>query len=125
MSARSNAVIWIDHRQAKIFHVGLHDDAKIVIHAHQSVQRTHHAALHENGTAEPVDTEFFQRIAGALEHGGRTLISGPGRARLELEAYLAQHRPDLAPQLLAVDASASPDEAGLLLVAAVWLDGAH
>jgi hypothetical protein len=59
----------------------------------------------------PVDTEYFARIASALNHVGGTLLAGPGEARFELGRYLGQSRPDLASHVHELDTPAHPGDA--------------
>ncbi len=95
MSARFHGMVWIDHREARVFHFNAREDHEVVVNSHVSVQRLHHQADHASGDA--VDTEFFHRVVAALTHVGATLITGPGRVKYALASYMTQHRPDLAP----------------------------
>jgi stalled ribosome rescue protein Dom34 len=124
MSERLNAVVWIDHREAKVMLLGPIEDSRLVIHSHLSVQRAHHQSGRGGGSGETVDAEFFKRIVTALHQGGITLVSGPGNAGTELQAYIAKHRPDLAVHLLDVGVPDRSDEARLLVLARDWLQRA-
>ena len=117
MSARYNAIVWINHREAAVFHVNAAEDIKLVIDSHTSVQRLHHQG-HPDGTAhQPVDTEFFARIVAALNHTGGTLIAGPGEAKHEFDRYLNLNRPDLAARALILPTNEHPNDAELIALA--------
>jgi stalled ribosome rescue protein Dom34 len=114
MNAPFHGIVWVDHREAKLFNVleTEHDD--LVINSHTSVQRLHHQPSKEPGRA--VDVEFFRRIVTALNHTKNTLLTGPGNAKFELKRYIEEHRPDLAPKV-SETALDYPEEAGLRALA--------
>ena len=77
MNGIHHALIWIDHREAK---VRCRDDEETPIDTHSAtlLQRLHHRATGwEAGAKPPDDTEFYQRILGALDPTGAILITGP------------------------------------------------
>jgi stalled ribosome rescue protein Dom34 len=114
MGAPLHTIVWVDHREAKLFNVlgSEHDD--VVINSHTSVQRLHHQASKDPGQA--VDVEFFRRIVAALNHTRGMLITGPGNAKFELKRYIEEHRPDLAPRVSETELD-TPGEAGLRALA--------
>jgi stalled ribosome rescue protein Dom34 len=107
-------MVWIDHREARVFHFNAEQDSEVVVNSHVSVQRLHHQADHPAGDA--VDTEFFHRIVGALTHTGGTLVTGPGGAKYALAKYMNQHRPDLAAKV-SDQTLAHPGDAEVLALA--------
>jgi stalled ribosome rescue protein Dom34 len=110
MTAAVRSMVWIDHREAKLFNVLGGDHGDVVINSHTSVQRLHHQPSKDAGHAP--DVEFFRRIVAALEHTRGTLVTGPGNAKFELKRYIEEHRPDLAPRVSDKEID-HPDEAGL------------
>ncbi len=115
MSAYTHAVVWVDHREAKVFQ--FHDDLahKLVIHSHLSVQRAHHRGHGEDdphGVA--VDGEFFKRIVTALDHTHAALLAGPGAAKLDLAGYINAQRPDLAVRISRSESPSYPGDAALV-----------
>lgn len=117
MSEYFDAIVFIDRREAKVFHFSALDDVKLVI-MHTSARRRHHQADHEDGTKHAVDEEFLRRIAESLDHTGHTLITGPGNSKFELETYLGRHRPDLAARISGVENLVDAgDDGGILALA--------
>ncbi len=116
MDQNYHAVVWLDHSEAKIFRFAQNEDTEFHIHAHTSLQRLHHRRNGwEAGGNPPVDTEFFERIAGALDHMGGTVITGPGNAKSALKEFLDHTRPELASRVFAVEvADAHPGTHALL-----------
>jgi stalled ribosome rescue protein Dom34 len=102
MSEYFDAIIFIDRREAKLFHFSAKDEMKLVF-MHTAAQRVHHQADHEDGTEHAVDDEFLRSVVGALDHSGHTLLCGPGNAKYELQAYLQNHEPDLAARIAGVE----------------------
>lgn len=118
MSAQRHAIVWVDHQEARIFQIDAAEPSRIDIHSHVSVQRLHHRQNPDPRAPPPVDTEFYDRIAAALDHAGGTLITGPGNAKYELDAYLRQARPGLATKVNAENLRTHPGDAALVAIAA-------
>jgi stalled ribosome rescue protein Dom34 len=114
MGAPLHTIVWVDHREAKLFNVLGSEQDDVVINSHTSVQRLHHQASKDPGQA--VDVEFFRRIVAALNHTRGMLITGPGNAKFELKRYIEEHRPDLAPRVSETELD-TPGEAGLRALA--------
>ena len=109
-----HAVVWVDHSEAKVFRFSGKEQSEVDIHAHASLQRLHHRqGGWEAGGNPPEHAEFFQRIAGALDHTGGTVVTGPGHAKEELKSYLDQHRSDVASRVFAVETLDHPTASGL------------
>ncbi len=105
----AHVVLWIDHKEAKIFHVNETGfDAEAVkapgAHVHRHPQ---HTAEH----AHPVDlNHFFDRALQALEGAREVLVMGPGSAKLELIKYVHKHRPGLESMIVGVETSDHPTD---------------
>jgi hypothetical protein len=116
MSEYPDAVIFIDRRQAKLFHFSATDDIKLVF-MHTSAKRRHHQADHEDGTLHGVDDEFLHRIVESLDHTGHTLITGPGNSKFELQTYMERHKPVLAARISGVETLDDPKDSEILALA--------
>jgi stalled ribosome rescue protein Dom34 len=116
MSEYLDAIIFIDRRQAKVFHVSATDQVKLVLE-HTSAHRRHHQADHEDATPHAVDDEFLKRIAESLGHDGYTLIAGPGNSKFELQTYLERHKPDLAARVVGVESLNNAREGDIVAMA--------
>jgi stalled ribosome rescue protein Dom34 len=90
----SHIALWIDHNEARIFHVEAttFDEATISSPNHH-VRR--HPKHDEQRTHNHPDDEhrFFHEIAGALVGAERILIMGPSKTKLLLLRYLQRHAP--------------------------------
>ena len=83
MSARYHAIVWMNHNTAEVFRVRTHEDSKVVVNSHTSLQRLHHRGPVDGSGHDPVDTDYFGRIASTLNHVDGILLAGPGQARFE------------------------------------------
>ena len=108
MSNRHVAV-WLDHNEARIFHVDADSFDAAQIAAPQ-----HHVHRHPKVTAEhehPVDAQkYFHEIAHALEKAEEILILGPSTAKLELIKHVHKHDQALGPKIVGVETVDHPTD---------------
>jgi len=117
MSEHYHAIVWIDHREAKIFHFNATDVDRAVLHSHATGQHLHHKANTTGSGHLGVDKEFFHRVVEALTHTGALLITGPANAKTELKNYIDQQRPELAKRISGVETLDHPTDGSLLAFA--------
>lgn len=117
MSPHYHAILWIDHREAKIFRFSATDVTPLVVESHATGWHSHHKANTTGSAHRGVDTEFFGRVVAALADVGALLITGPSTARLELKNYIVEHSPALATRISGVEALDHPRDTELLALA--------
>jgi stalled ribosome rescue protein Dom34 len=105
MTAQARAALWLDHHEARIFHV---DIAGFDEHMLKSPQ--HHFHRHPKGPTEPHEhpddmTHFFKEIAQALTSAEEILVMGPSTAKNQFVNYLRDHAPALAAKVIGVEPS--------------------
>jgi stalled ribosome rescue protein Dom34 len=116
MNHAYHAIVWIDHREAKVCRFSANDDAEVQINAHTSLQRLHHRhGGWEAGGNPPQDTEFFRRIAATLHHIAGIVVAGPGNAKSAFKKFLDDLHPDVASHVFAVETADHGDQALLAL----------
>jgi stalled ribosome rescue protein Dom34 len=106
-----HAAVWIDHNEAKVFHVDAEfEPSKIKPH--------HHVKRHPTVTAEhahPADAlHFFQEVEKALADVDEILIVGPGSAKLELIKHVHKHNHALEPKIVGVETVDHPTDGQLV-----------
>jgi stalled ribosome rescue protein Dom34 len=116
MSEYLDAVVFIDRREAKVFHFSASADVKIVL-MHDSAQRRHHSADHEDSTRHAVDDDFLRSVVGSLDHTGHTLIAGPGNSKFELQAHMQRHNSDLASRISGIETLEDAEDGAILALA--------
>ncbi len=106
----THAVAWIDHKEARIFHV--HPDAadSTTVLAPQ-----HQLHRHPKGRGEakehPDDAHrFFGEVARALDGVDALLIVGPSSAKLEFFRYLSEHDRRLEAKVVGVESADHPTD---------------
>ena len=85
------AIVWIDHREARIFQVSPHTSVEATVHA--PVARVYE---HPKGAEEPKEhpddaKHFFQGVSAELKGCERILVVGPSSAKLEFVRHARQH----------------------------------
>ena len=92
MTVHNHAVVWIDHRVAKVFYLGLETSDALTIRADLATEHLHHKANTIGSGKAPDDPTFFPRIAEALQSSEAILIVGPGNEKTLLLKYLEERR---------------------------------
>ncbi len=107
-----HAAVWIDHSEAKIFHI----DGESFDPA--TVRPRHHLERHKAVTAEhahPADAaHFFHDVATALGDAEEILVVGPGTAKLELLKHVHRHEHALEPKIVGIETVDHPTDGQLL-----------
>lgn len=117
MSAHFHAVVWIDHSQAKIFHVGLGGADEVTLHPHLPTRHLHHKAGSIGSGHAGADKTFYAEVAKAVSDAGEILIMGPASAKTEFANHLRDHAPDLAKRIAAVEAADHPSDGEIVAYA--------
>ena len=106
----THAVTWIDHQEARIFH--LHPDATDETTILAPQHHLHRQSLGHGdvrGSAEYA-RRFFKEVARALEGADALLIVGPSSAKLEFFRYLHEHDRHLETKVVGVESADHPTD---------------
>lgn len=106
-----HAIVWLDHREAKIYEVGADDVQKIVIHS--TAEPSHHihhkaGAIGSGHAAE--DEKYFAAVAKALQPVGEILIVGPGSEKNAFANFLTKHDKAIAAKVVGVENADHPSD---------------
>lgn len=107
-----HAVVWIDHREARVFHFSPTDAEKIVLHPEHPAKHIHHKAVGSGHAAE--DHAFLQAVAQSIADAGAILVAGPANAKTELVKHIGLHDPQLAKKIVGVETVDHPSDAQLV-----------
>jgi len=110
MPTHFHAIVWIDHSQAKIFHVGLSGDDEMILHPRLPTRHLHHKANSIGSGHAGFDKEFFGQVLNAISDAGEILIIGPAGAKTELAKYLREQHSTIGDRIVAVEAADHPSE---------------
>jgi nucleotide-binding universal stress UspA family protein len=112
-----HAIVWIDHREAKIFYVDASQADKLVVPSHATGHHAHHKANVTGSGHQGVDKEFFKRVIEALANAADILVVGPANAKSEFKNYMTEFAPKLASQIVGVESLDHPSDPQLIALA--------
>ncbi len=106
----THAVIWIDHKEARVFHVHSQAADETTVLAPQ-----HHIHRHPKGRGEvrehPDDAQrFFADVARALGDVDALLIVGPSSAKLEFFRHMHEHERRLESKVVGIESADHPTD---------------
>ena len=110
MPTHFHAIVWIDHSQAKVFHIGLSGDDEVTMHPHLPTRHLHHKANSIGSGHAGLDKEFFGQVMNAVSDAGEILIIGPAGAKTELANYLREQHSKIGERIVAVEAVDHPSD---------------
>ena len=114
MSSHFHAIVWIDHREARIFHFNVSEIDRLVLHPHNPTRHIHHKANTIGSGHAAEDHAFLQRVAEAIADAGVVLITGPANAKTELVKHIAAHVPALSAKIAGVETVDHPTDGELV-----------
>jgi hypothetical protein len=114
MTPHAGSAVWIDHHEARVFHVSLGSFDESVVKA-----PAHHIHRHPKGPTEghvhPDDLQhFFADVAKALEGAQGILLVGPSTGKLHFLRYLHKHAPGIESRIVGVETADHPTDRQLL-----------
>lgn len=109
MTTHYHAVVWIDHREAKVFHFNASDVDRLVLKAEHPERHIHrHRTVGSGHEAE--DPHFLEETAKAIADAGAVLIVGPGQAKTSLMKHIEKHHPRQLASIKAVESADHPSD---------------
>jgi stalled ribosome rescue protein Dom34 len=112
MAQHFHAVVWIDHKQARIFHFNVEAADKTVIRDH--VVRDIHSREKRTGHRIEENKPFFDDVAKAIADAGAILIVGPAGEKTEFAKFLAEKHPAVGAHVEGVESLDHPTDGELL-----------
>ena len=102
--------VWIDHREAHIFHVDPGHVSETTLKAKQHLHRKHPRGI-EGMEEHPEDAKkYFRDVADELFTAEEVLIVGPSTAKLDFLRYIHQHDHSLEPKIIGVETVDHPTD---------------
>ena len=119
-----HAVVWIDHREAKVFHFNPTDVDKLVIHPDNPTKHLHHKAGSVGSGHAAEDQNFLHAVAESIADAGAVLITGPAEVKNDLVKHIERHDPALRKLIAGVESVDHPSDAQLVAHARRYLAAA-
>lgn len=106
----AHAVVWIDHKEARVFHLHPASTDETTVLAPQ-----HHIHRHPKGRGEarehPDDGHrFFAGVVRTLDGVDAILIVGPSSAKFELFRYMHEHDERLVSKIVGIESADHPTD---------------
>ncbi len=122
MPGHFHAVIWIDHKLARIFHFNVEEADRTVIRDH--VVRDLHSQVRGSGHRVHENKPFFEDVAKAIADAGAILIVGPADEKDAFASFLAERHPGIRTHVEGVEKADHPTDGELLDYARRYLKAA-
>ena len=119
-----HAVIWIDHREARVFHFNPTDVDKLVLHPDHPTKHIHHKANEIGSGHVAADEEFLHAVAESVADAGAVLVTGPANTKAQLVRHIDRHDPELMKVIAGVETVDHPSDAELVAYARHYLEAA-
>ena len=103
MTTHSHAILWIDHRRAKLIFFNAAAADTSAIHAAEPASHIHSKAGSAAGTHMHGEPVYFDEISHALAPTLMFVVVGTSAAKAEFTAYLRDKHPELAKRLAGVE----------------------
>ena len=112
MAQHFHAVVWIDHRRARIVRFNVEEADKSVVRDH--VVRDLHAREPRDGKRIGENKPFFEDVAKAIADAGAILIVGPAQEKDLFAKFLAGKHPSIRAHVEGVEKADHPTDGELL-----------
>ena len=116
-----HAAIWIDHREARVFHFGPADVETLVLRPDEPTRHIHHKANSIGSGHATTSPDYLREVAQSVVNAGAVLITGPANAKTELVEYIHLHDPKLGKAIAGVETVDHPSDAQLVAYARKYL----
>lgn len=116
MQHHYHAIVWIDHCEAKVFHIGLTGTDLLALHPKFETRHIHHKANTIGSGHDHEDKGLMKDVADAVSDAGEILIIGPAQAKTELATYLREHT-QIGGRIVGVEAADHPTDGQIVAYA--------
>jgi hypothetical protein len=116
-----HAAIWIDHREARVFHFSPTEVDTLVLHSDSPTRHIHHKANSIGSGHATTSPEYLREVTESIADAGAVLIAGPSNAKTELVEYIHMHDPKLGKVIAGVETVDHPTDAQLVAYARKYL----
>jgi stalled ribosome rescue protein Dom34 len=112
MADHYHAIVWIDHKQARVFHFNVEEADKTVVKDH--VVRDLHSHEKHTGQRTEDNKPFFEDVAKAIADASAILIVGPAQEKDFFAKFLAEQHPSIRAHVEGVEKADHPSDGELL-----------
>ena len=121
MTEHYHAAIWIDYREARVFHFSPSDVETLVLRPDHPTRHIHHKANSIGSGHASTSPDYLRAVSESVSDAGAVLITGPANAKTELVEFIRLHDPKLAKVIAGVETVDHPTDAQLVAYARKYL----
>ena len=114
MTSHNHAVVWIDHREARVFRFDRDSVDQLVLHPDNPTKHLHHKANCIGSGHAAEDQDYLHAVATALADVHAFLITGPANAKTELVKHIHRHEPRLVEHIAGIETVDHPTDKELV-----------
>ena len=114
MTNHAHAIVWIDHREARIFHFNRIESEKLVVRPHNPTTHIHHKANSVGSGHASEDQAYFHAVTQAIKDAQFILIVGPAGAKTELVKHVHRHDPAVVEKIVGIETVDHPSDGALV-----------
>jgi stalled ribosome rescue protein Dom34 len=112
MAHHYHAVVWIDHKWARVFHFNIDEADKTMVRDH--VVRDLHSRAPHTGHRIEENKPFFEDVAKTIADADAILIVGPAQEKDMFAKFLAEKHPAIRTHVEGVEKADHPTDGELL-----------
>src|ERR1700730_3560542 len=116
-----HAVIWIDHREARVFHFNPTEVERLTLHPDNPTRNIHHKANSIGSGHASTSPDYLHEVAESVTDAGAVLITRPANAKPEFDEYIHLHDPKLTKVIAGVETVDHASDAQLVAYARKYL----
>lgn len=114
MTTHYHAVVWLDHREARIYRFNIETAEKTVLHPDIPTHRVHHKSGSIGAGRAPEDAHYFHAVAEAIGAVQEVLLTGPSKTKTHFVHYLYDKEKAKAKRIVGVESVDHPSDGQLL-----------
>jgi stalled ribosome rescue protein Dom34 len=103
MAHHYHAVLWIDHREARVIAFNAETAEEEVVRPAHAPRHLHAKAGGAAGTHVADDPEFYRDVCHALDDAKAVLVAGPSTAKTEFVKYLHRNAPETLDRISGIE----------------------
>jgi stalled ribosome rescue protein Dom34 len=113
----THIAVWIDHREARVFHIEANRIDEEILKAHRPVHHKHPLGADGVQAHPEDDRKFFHDVSRVIDATDNILIVGPSTAKLQFIKYLHQHEKNLVSKIVGVETVDHPTDRQIIAYA--------
>ena len=109
-----HAAVWLDHNEARIFHITKTTFDEKTIQSDKGHTQLHRKSGSDDGHRAKESQDYYHEVITALSDAEMILVVGPSTAKLELIKHAHRHDPKLEAKIIGVETVDHPSDGQLV-----------